>query len=488
MKKQNRIVMLLLTLAILTSCTAQTEDSETQKTDADMETESEVQGTEAETRLPYDTSGLDYGGYTFKILSYDNEGVNKWTDIPNDIYAEAENGDVLNDGIYKRNLTVETELNIQLTNEILQDDPMMQSIEQTVLSGSNDVDAAFPRMYMIPQLVQKNLLYDLLSIDTFDLSMPWYDQNAISALTIYDKLFCAVSDITYFDKLSTYVTFFNQQMAADYNLGDLYAYVENSQWTMDKLLELSENVSSDLDSNGKYDENDAYGLSCQNDGVYIFLHGGNLQICDTDKDDNIVFSLMENRNVDALQKIYTVMNDSQRYFNRQTFNLDLTSAINMFNENRALFLVRPLQSLFVMRSMQSDFGILPIPMLYENQTSYGSAVNPYSATIMCLPYYMEDGQRSSEVLQYLAYESYYTITEPFYETVLGSKLIRDEKSAKMLDIAFASRVYDPGMIWNFGDIATKLLTNRDTNVVSLLKSTESMVNTAIEKLNAAIVE
>ncbi|MGM9624902.1 MAG: hypothetical protein ACI3XM_04250, partial [Eubacteriales bacterium] len=279
------------------------------------------------------------------------------------------------------------------------------------------------------------------------------------------------------------VTFYNQKVAADYDLGDLYAYVEKDQWTLDLLLELSENASQDLDNNGVYDEKDAYGLSCQNDGVYILLNAGNLCICDTNSEGDVVFSLTESKTMDTLQKIYELMTDRRRYFNRQTFNLTLNDAINMFNENRTLFLIRPLQSLFVMRSMQSDFGILPMPKLEEGQASYGSAVNPYSATLLCLPFYQEDAERTGEIIQYLAYESYYTVSEPFYESVLGTKLIRDDSSAHMLYIAFANRVYDTGLIWNFGDINTKLLTYRQTDVASLLESVESKVNKAIDQLN-----
>ncbi|MGM9624420.1 MAG: hypothetical protein ACI3XM_01810 [Eubacteriales bacterium] len=219
---------LLAVLIAVTSCSDSTETMQ-QNPEVTQNTVSDSTEAEGGGRIPYDINGLDYGGYTFKIVSYDNESVNNWSGIPNDIFSESENGDLLNDTVYKRNLAVENALNIDITNEVLLDDQMTLRIEQTVLSGSNDVDAAFPRMYMIPQLVQKELLCDLLTLDTFDFSKPWYDQNAIDALTMYDKLFCVTSDITFTDKLSTYVTFFNQKMASDYDLGDLYSYVENGQ-------------------------------------------------------------------------------------------------------------------------------------------------------------------------------------------------------------------------------------------------------------------
>lgn len=84
-------------------------------------------------------------------------------------------------------------------------------------------------------------------------------------------------------------------------------------------------------------------------------------------------------------------------------------------------------------------------------------------------------------LQLLPCESYYSVRPVFYDIVLGSKLIRDDTSAQILDIVFDSSFYDPGLLWNFGSITDTLLTS--TNVASMLASVSSRVDTAIEKLN-----
>ena len=174
----------------------------------------------------------------------------------------------------------------------------------------------------------------------------------------------------------------------------------------------------------------------------------------------------------------------KRYFNRQDFNADLNAAVNMFVENRALFLIRPIQSLFLMRDMAADFGILPLPKLYETQDGYHSAVNPYSATMLVLPKSLENPERSAVVTSYLASVSSASVIEPLYETVLGSKLIRDERSPAMLDLAFDGAVYDVGLIWNFGEfINPTLLTNRSMDIVSLVGKHQSKIDKAIAALD-----
>ncbi|MBQ8401178.1 MAG: hypothetical protein IJX14_04525, partial [Clostridia bacterium] len=336
--------------------------------------------------------------------------------------------------------------------------------------------------------VNKGFLLQLDTVNFRDTSAPWWNADANEVLTIYGKRFGMVSDITYQDKVSTIVTYFNKQMAEDYQLGDLYETVINNEWTLDNLLAMGEAVSSDVNSDGAYDIEDAYPLSCQNDAVYYLLHGGGIRFCENDADGNIVLSLTSEQAVSSLQKIYEIMGNQQMFFNRQTFGVSLQDAVNMFCESRVMFLIRPIQSLFLMRDMEADFGILPVPKLANTQDSYGAAVNPYAATFMCYPKTAADPERNAVVTEMLAWDSHYTVIDPLYENILGSKLIRDDGASAMLDIVFDSIVYDIGLIWNFNDMSTKLLTNKDTNVASLLAEISGAVETEIRKLQNTVSE
>ncbi len=86
----------------------------------------------------------------------------------------------------------------------------------------------------------------------------------------------------------------------------------------------------------------------------------------------------------------------------------------------------------------------------------------------------------------LAWESHYSVIDPLYENILGSKLIRDAGASQMLDIVFDSVIYDVGLIWNFGDVSTKLLTNTSTDIASLLATISKPVDAGIKKLNKAL--
>ncbi len=494
MKKKQLLAALTLLPVLLAACAkpAAEEDGQNQTalpTDpGQVQSEEQTPEAEPETeRLYYDTKGADYGGYSFGIWNFDNVVATGWVGIPLDLFVDELNGDVLNDAVYARNLEIEHKLNIVINGTNAAED-FTPALQKMTAAGDYGVDLVFPMQYYVPSMLSKNVVRSVQSIEAFDFTEPWWNRSCNDTMTMKGKLFTIASDASYFDKLATIVVFFNQQLVTDHDLGDMYAIVEEGEWTLDKAIELGEKVTADLDGNGIYDQNDAIGISCQNDGPYYLLNGFGIALCAPDAEGSMQLNLGSEKAVNCMQAIYTLMGDPMRYFNRQTFDLTLNDAINIFRENRSLFMIRPLQSLFVMREMEADFGIIPLPKYDAAQDSYHSAVNPYSGTICMIPRTAEDAERSGVVLSALACESHYTVINRLYETVLGEKLIRDRDSAVMLDYAFDGTLFDPGVIWNFGGIRDTLLSQKGTDVASMLSRVSKVVNKSIEKFNKELEE
>ncbi len=478
--KKRLLAMLLAMLLVTVSCGG------TEEPAAEDTTDTAAQTAETETeRLAPTLAGTDYDGHTFRFIFFDNTVINEWVGIPCDLDVEEANGDMLNDSVYYRNLTVEEALNVTITADSYGDD-VFTLIQQSVTAGSADFDAAYHRLNQMAVMVNGGYLYDLNTLSDFDFTAPWWDANCAEALNVQNRLFGAVSDITYFDKLAAYVVFYNQNMAADHQIGDMYEIVENGEWTFDTINAISEKVAVDLNGDGSYGPEDSYGLSCQNDGVYILLHAAGHRIAGVNDKGEITMTLQNEAAVSALQEIYRIMFSGNLFFNRQAYGMNVNDAINMFIENRTLFLIRPVQTMMALREMEADFGIIPVPKYDENCESYNTAVNPYACIFMCLPLSVENPTRSADVLEALACESYYSVISPLYETVLGDKLVRDTRSTEMLDLIFENRVYDLGLIWDFGAITDKLLQNKSTDVVSMLASVENKVQDSIDDLMEAI--
>ena len=440
------------------------------------------------TQLRYDVQGKTYPDYTFRMWNFDNATSNGWTDVPDDLDTAELNGEVLNDAVYHRNATVEMQLGITIESTAKKTATFDSDLSKMVLSNTDEVDAVFPRMKALSVFAGRGNLTDLNSIDTFDFSQPWWNQDSVDSLSLHGKLFGVASDAAYMHKMATTVTFFNQKLVTDYGMGDMYQLVKDGNWTFDKMLELGAQVSKDVDNDGAWTVADSYGISCQNDGSYYFFNASGLRICDKDESGNIVFNLNSELAINTLQKFYAVKIDESMYFNRMkaSTKLELPAVAAMFGEGRALFLVRPVQTLFTLRNVNAEFGVLPMPKMLDGQKDYYSTINPNAGTVMAIPSSVTDPGRSATVLSLLACESHYSVTEALHETVLGAKLIQDSASAEVLDLTFDSVMFDIGVCNDFAKITTTLNNINTTNIASAMKAQEKAINKAIENYSESL--
>ncbi len=478
------ISVLLLSAGLLISCDGNTEqpsdnNSDSAATDAATET--------PETEYRYTPVNTDYGNAEFRILNLNNVANSGWNGTPDDIFtAEDPHADVLSEAVYTRNLRVEEQMKIKIVGESLDESGLWNRIYKANMSGDAEFDAVFCGIFQMAGLVSNQLLADLRDTD-INFSDPWWDQNSIGSFDLGGVLFGAVSDITFADKISTYVTFFNTEFISANRLENPYDLIEKDEWTLEKLLEMGDVASKDVNGDGVYNQHDAYGLAFQSDAAYVLLNAANKTTIAKDDSGFPIYNLQDPNVVLTLQRIYELKVDSRRFFNRQAYGMDVQGAINMFIENRVMFMVRPIQSLFMMREMGADFGIATLPKMNESDPYVGSAVNPYSGTILVLPRVVQDKARVADVLQVMACESHYTVQEPLFDVVLGAKLVRDERSVKMLNIAFEHRVYDIGLAFNFDGLADKLLANKSPNVASLVKTWEKPIENKIKTLMSQIM-
>lgn len=195
--------------------------------------------------------------------------------------------------------------------------------------------------------------------------------------------------------------------------------------------------------------------------------------------------------ITVLQKILNLMNDNRLFFNRVKQGLSTVEICNMFAEGRGLFILRQIQAAFELRNMETDFGIIPVPKMYEGQEDYHTSIGYTVATTQCIPAVTKDLQMSVVILDTMAAESYYSVNGILYDTILGQKLARDAVSRENLSIIFNNRFYDPGCIYNFGSIASDWMANvgkGPEQVVSLIEKNRSKIEKAIEKFMTALAE
>ena len=130
------------------------------------------------------------------------------------------------------------------------------------------------------------------------------------------------------------------------------------------------------------DDNDRYGLLYQRDTMSSFYNGCGGIIASKDEDDLPVMTLNTDRSYIILDKLYDYLYKEQICFHVMKFFAPLpegfTSGMTrMFQANCALFMWIRMADVQNLRTMEVDFGILPIPKWDEKQARYFHSVNPY---------------------------------------------------------------------------------------------------------------
>ncbi len=467
LKKSLCLSLALLMLFSLVACGSSDKDGD--------DTGSSAVNTDSEWKI--DFSGKDYGNYDFRVLRADIETGHSWSGYPNDVYVEEISGDILANSVYYRNQALKDMLNVNIAMEIQpMGNDLTTALSNSIVSGDGGYDTAILHMRGFPTLVNQGLVNDMNNLG-LDTSYSWWDSAAEDALNINGKQFAMISDVTYVDKLSTIGVFYNLQMAEELHIPNLYEMVDNGTWTWEKMKEFAIAATESGE--------EIFGISAQNDYSYYFMHAANVQTVSKDNNGALVYKLAYQRPVNVLQDAFTAMNQNY-FFNRQLEGLDSNQVAQNFGEHY-MFVVRPLQSFYYMKNYNVDYGVLPMPKYDDLYEDYYSPINHHAATLMAIPMSNTEYGRTADVLQAWGMISEAKVMPEFYDRILSTRMVNDPESSRMLDIVFENRVYDVGLIFNFGSVENTVLLSSKTQIEkapgtigSSISSVKSAINTAIE--------
>lgn len=119
----------------------------------------------------------------------------------------------------------------------------VNQLTKTVKAQDTTYDVFLARMQNYQNLGATGIIIDLNDLDYTDFSKPWWDHKSVEGLSISNKLFAVCGDITTIDKAATSAIVFNKQLLADNGLDDPYTLVRNGDWTVDKFMSLSKQIS-----------------------------------------------------------------------------------------------------------------------------------------------------------------------------------------------------------------------------------------------------
>ncbi|MBQ8510891.1 MAG: hypothetical protein IJ493_13400 [Clostridia bacterium] len=469
------VCSMMLSAGGLASCASGTETGGTTSGDTTTETT-----TAAETLPPLEQlEKKDFEGRTFTIYE-----ANWHPHLHINNPGDEMNGEIVNDALFERDAWIESNYNVNI--EYVQEKSSTSLLKNTVLADDSEYDLAISEIYQgLAPLATQGILYNLCDIDDLALDENWWSPLMYEHLTLNGNLYFTTGDIVPAVYQAPMCMFLNLKLYEDYNIQtDIWELVLNGGWTMDAVQTLTKDFEQDLNNDSKLHANDdLFGIVMQHttESSDAFFTAANQKLATASKDGSKLeaVSLSSGSLADALEKII----DTVFYVEYEGIN----DVINKtFKEDRSLLLMHKLESAAVnLRDMESDYLILPMPKLDENQSSYISLVSGYVCSFVAVPA-TADAQFTGLVAEAMARYSNQYVRPKAYDLVYKVKDTRDDRSAEVLDILFDTLYLDFNIVYDFGKSRDELckIVFEDAPIASTLAALESSfkadMNTLIE--------
>lgn len=418
--------------------------------------------------------------YEFRILGITNSGYD--TD---DFFAEKIIEEPINDAIYTRNQILLEKHGVKITIKNDSTANTFQAAKNNIGANLDSYDMYMPLINDGVPLAKQGYIYNLYEVPNLYMEKAWWDQNLAESLTIYDKLYFSIGDITTLDDDLCYVTVFNKDFLAELKPEENpYELVRQHKWTLDKFRELVKGFNNDDDGNGAMTNTDTWGFSTFTNSATVFYQAAGERMVRPDGKGGFEFSMQTERAYEVLETVLDFMvTDSKDFWRTDKI---AGNSIDAFKSGKLALRTVCFDTVLGLRGMEMDFGVLPYPLFDEDQEEYQT---PTSTECYCpgvmIPTTASNLERTGAITELLAYYGYTYLTPAYYDVSVKGVLSRDEDTWEMLDLIFGNKIYDIGYIYNFGNIQMVIneLTKTDNlNYVSKLDSMKDAVASDIQEV------
>lgn len=428
----------------------------------------------------------------FSVLIYSDEVQTTYycEDVEPDLYSTTDAS--LNEAVKRRNDEILAKYGVTVKGVPVSD--VQADLKEDITSDLRMYDAALPFMPAAATLAQEGYLWDLNEFsDYLHFDQPWWDKSATESLSIGNKLYFTTGDISIMPKIvSTAITFNKEILKSRFPDVNLYDMVEKKEWTFDKMIEMSREVTADTDGTSGMTYNDTWGMSSSWGDVSAFFIASGKNYISKDSDDLPIITFDDTASTTLIQKILQNLQLKDEWcFHCNTVNDGSNIwvvSLDVFGQNRALFRTSAFSAIKKLRAYDDadEFGIVPFPLMTEEQDTYYTYCSARYAYCAVIPTSLtkEEAEYSAFMLEVMAFGGMKHITPAYYETTLKFRDLRDDESGEMLDLVFDNVVYDLGIIYDFGGIGSMisdLMSTNSTNIVSSFEAKKEVIQSDIDK-------
>ncbi len=416
---------------------------------------------------------LDYGKKSFGIF-IDKDGADY-------LIAEEENGDLVNDAVFQRNLAIEERYNLKFNMVEAEVNQPCEEIKNFIMSGDTTYHMFINVQHnAMPEMILNGYFVDWNEMEYLDYTKPYWNSRIAKDINFGGKVYTMAGDLNLTTYNSTNCILFNKNLFDDLGIDYPYQDVYDLTWTAEKFDAIVKQGYKDLNGNQLWDPaEDRCGFSGwspeMSTAMYIGF-GGKPVI----NDENNMPTL--NINSEHTEKIFSaianIFDRRNAFVNTSEFDLDK----KMVREGRILMDDTFITGLSNNRDSEFEFGLVPYPMLDEDQGEYYSrAAN--IAHLCYIPTTNTELHDTGIILEAMSIESYNSIRPTYYDVTLSLKEAKDEETLDMVNIILDSSSYIVEGFVSSGTITT-IMQSGQYHFASWYASNEGMFKSQVKKMVA----
>ena len=422
-------------LFMLASC------GETKEDDPANTKDTSAENTETEEPDPF--ADVNFNGREFRIYTSTNVASYGMGNSNALIQGtEKTDGNSVNDAVVERNIYVEDKLGIKLVFTQLDVDynTVFNEIRKFTNGGTDEFDLVINDLFPFANLSIEGNFRNILSEECqFDFDQNYWYKDFMDDLRLMDGYEYMLAGDYFIDIIrSAHLLLFNKDMYEEFyhtDPNEVYGWVTDYKWTYEKMNEMITGFYVDKNLNSKRDYGDQYGYSMleywgSSIGLVV---SASPNFITRDEDGVPTIALTEgNRASDLVEKLTMLASND-------AFSVGLTTDAKILQDfTEGLSLICDYQRLgslenIVLREMKQDMGVLPCPMLYEEDKKYTTAAHD-TTELGAILSTSTDLNFISTVVEVLNRETARILIPKYYKEALQIQYVNDPHASEMIQI------------------------------------------------------
>ena len=408
---------------------------------------------------------------------------------------EGQTADALTNAIYNVNRDLEDRFNIKysVVEGFSTDQQARFMINDITAYNKSFTVSAVHTTQACASLIMADVLLPWDDVQYINLEKPWWNQKLTQTCSIMGNNFFVAGAYNWNSYRFMECIFFNKDLAAEYNIPDLYELVRTGKWTIDAFLDMTADISRDTNNDGSWDRSDFYAIAGdQIVSIVAFKNAFDLDSITLESENTYSFNVNTPKMLTALQKVNALYNENNRLCK---FNLwpevERDYLIHkFFMENHSVFMLGRVSEGEIIKDMDSLYGIIPYPKFNEAQEGYYTYTDPWGH-VLAIPNYNDDLAMTGAIVEALQAEYSKKVVPEFYNNVMHNRIGQSIEDQEMLEIIANNITYDFGVVYDgdgkgfFGMLAD-LVNKNSTDIASYYAEKEPVATKHFDELFATI--